>query len=301
MSKLSVVISAYNAQDKIEDCLKSVQFVDEIVLVNNSSTDRTEEIAKKYTSKIFTRPNNPMLNINKNFGFTKATGDWILCLDDDERITLELKKEIEEVMKNKESEASGYFIPRKNIIFGKWIEHTGWYPDPQLRLFKNGKGKFEEKHVHEMMKVTGNVEYLKEPMLHENYQSVSQFLRKMTNIYVPNEAEVLINDGYKVNFADAIKFPLKEFLTRFFAQEGYKDGFHGLMLSFLMAFYHFCIFAFVWEEQGFTEVKKGNILEETSEELRTAGKEIGFWLRNEKIKNTKSPIKKILYKVLIRK
>ena len=301
MTKLSVVISAYNAQDRIEDALKSVQFADEIILVNNSSIDKTAEIAGKYTPKIFTRLNNPMLNVNKNFGFSKASGEWILCLDDDERITPELQKEIEGVIAENSSSTNGYFIPRKNIIFGKWIQHTGWYPDPQLRLFRKEKGKFEEKHVHEMVRINGEVSTLTQPMVHYNYQTVSQFLYKMSNIYVPNEAEVLVNQGYKVNFADAIKFPLKEFLTRFFAHEGYKDGFHGLMLSLLMAFYHFCVFAYVWEEQGFVEIKKGNILDDSKKELESAGKEIGFWLRNEKIKNTKNPAKKILYKAFIRR
>lgn len=300
MKKLSVVISAYNSQEKIEDCLKSVSFADEIIVINNSSTDKTEELARKYTSKVFTRPNNLMLNVNKNYGFSKAVGDWILCLDDDERVTPQLQAEIKEILK-KEDTINGYFIPRKNIIFGKWMEHTGWYPDPQLRLFEREKGKFEEKHVHEMIKVNGESASLAQPMLHYNYQSISQFLHKMSNIYVPNEAEVLISQGYKVTFADAFKFPLKEFLTRFFAREGYKDGFHGLMLSILMAFYHFCIFAFIWEEQGFAQLEQGNILNKSQEELGSAGKEISFWLRNEKIKNTKSLFKKTLYKIVVRK
>ncbi len=299
MNKLSVVISAYNAEKKIGDCLKSVEFADEIVLVNNSSTDKTVEIAKEYTSKIFTRPNNKMLNINKNFGFTKASCEWILCLDDDERVTPELQKEIKQVLQGNNN-ADGYYIPRKNIIFGKWIEHAGWYPDPQLRLFRRERGKFEEKHVHEMIKIDGKVEYLKEPMLHYNYQTVSQFLHKMSNIYVPNEAEVLISEGYKVKFEDSIKFPLKEFLTRFFAQEGYKDGFHGLMLSVLMAFYHFCIFALVWEKQGFKQLD-GDTLEKTSFELNEAGKEIKHWIRHSKIQNTKNPLKRLLYKAVLRK
>lgn len=95
MGKLSVVISAFNEEKKIEDCLKSVSFADEIIFVDNSSTDQTLKIAKKYNSKIFTRENNPMLNINKNFGFSKAKNDWILSLDADERISPELAKEIQ--------------------------------------------------------------------------------------------------------------------------------------------------------------------------------------------------------------
>src|SRR3989344_5565695 len=161
---LSGIVSVFNGENEIEDCLKSLSFADEIIVVNNSSTDKTEDIARKYTNKIFIRPNNPMLNVNKNFGFTKAKGEWILNLDADERVSPELQKEIKSEILNPrlpkpgtggqaKPETNGYWIPRKNIIFGKWIEHTGWYPDHQLRLFKNGKGKFEERHVHEMIKV----------------------------------------------------------------------------------------------------------------------------------------------------
>ena len=100
--KLSVVISAFNEEEKIKDCLESVKdLADEIVFVDNESTDKTVAISKKYTDKVFTRPNNPMLNINKNFGFTKATSDWILSLDADERATPALRKEIEEVLNGK--------------------------------------------------------------------------------------------------------------------------------------------------------------------------------------------------------
>mgnify|MGYP001582985050 CR=1 FL=1 len=103
---LSAVISAYNEETKIEDCLKSVSFADEIILIDNSSSDRTAEIAKKYTSKIFKRPNNPMLNVNKNFGFSKATGDWILSLDADERVTSELEKELRKAISHQPSAIS---------------------------------------------------------------------------------------------------------------------------------------------------------------------------------------------------
>ncbi len=100
MVKLSVVISAFNSEDKIKDCLESVKWAWEIVFVDNSSTDKTLDIAQKYTSKIFSRSNNKMLNINKNFGFSKATGDWILNLDSDERVAPELQKEIKEIIEN---------------------------------------------------------------------------------------------------------------------------------------------------------------------------------------------------------
>ena len=89
-------------------------------------------------------------------------------------------------MWNYESGINGFWIPRKNIIFGKWIEHAGWYPDPQLRLFRNGKGKFPEEHVHEMVKVEGDVGHMKNNIVHHNYESISQFLNKVSTIYGPN-------------------------------------------------------------------------------------------------------------------
>ena len=305
---LSGIVSVFNGENEIEDCLKSLSFADEIIVVNNSSTDKTEDIARKYTNKIFIRPNNPMLNVNKNFGFTKAKGEWILNLDADERVSPELQKEIKSEILNPrlpkpgtggqaKPETNGYWIPRKNIIFGKWIEHTGWYPDHQLRLFKNGKGKFEEKHVHEMIKVDGETEYLKGNIIHYNYSTISQFLNKL-NIYVTNEAEQLITNGYKFEWQDAIRFPVQEFLSRYFARQGYKDGFHGLILSILMAFYHLLVIAIIWEKLGFQKVESDNLNSEIKKEVKKSYKDLLYWISNEKIKSIKNPLKKIAHKVI---
>lgn len=294
---LSVVVSVYNGEDVLEDCLKSAVFADEIVVINNSSTDKTLEIARKYTDRVFTRPNNIMLNVNKNFGFSKATSDWIFSLDADERITPGLKEEILSTI-NSQSTSDGYWVPRKNIIFGKWIEHTGWYPDHQLRLFKNGTGKFPEEHVHEMVKVEGKVGNLNEHIVHYNYDSTSQFLQKLGAIYGPNEADQLIKKGYVFDWRDAIRFPVKEFLSRFFAREGYKDGLHGLMLSFLMAFYHLIVFSYVWEKQKFKQVNDDRLLEDTEQELAHTSKELFFWFSKEKAKLIKNPLRQIFHKVL---
>jgi glycosyltransferase involved in cell wall biosynthesis len=292
--KLSVVVSAFNEELKIEDCLRSVSFADEIIVIDNTSSDKTVEIAKKYTPKIFTKPNNLMLNVNKNFGFSKASGDWFLSLDADERITPELQREIVRVINN--SKANGYWIPRKNIIFGKWIKYTGWYPDYQLRLVKKGKGKFPAKHVHEMIKVEGKTEKLTNPMVHYNYDGIFQFLRKM-EIYVESESKNLVKEGYGLKVEDAINFPLKEFLSRFFAREGYKDGLHGLVLSLLMAFYHLAVFVRLWEIEGFRE-RNIDTLSLLNKESKTVRSEFKHWFRNEKIKLTKNPLKKILLKLL---
>lgn len=308
-NKLSVVISAYNEENKIEDCLSSVKFADEIIVVDNQSNDETAEIAKKYTSNVFSQPNYPMLNINKNFGISKAKSDWILVLDADERVTPELALEIRNLKIASPEERSdegeignsninGYYIPRKNIIFGKWIKYTGWYPDHQLRLFRKGKGRFPEQHVHEMIKLEGETGYLKENMLHYNYESVSQFIFKLLNIYAPNEANELIRTGYKAQWTDVLRFPAKEFLSRFFAREGYRDGFHGLMLSLLMAFYHLIVFAIIWEKEKFKEPEKVDILAATGKELIKIKKEMVFWYTNEKLKVAKNNFERLKLKMI---
>ncbi len=297
MIGLSVVISAFNEEDKIRDCLGSIcQLADEIIFIDNSSTDKTAQIAKEYTSRIYARSNNPMLNVNKNFGFTKATGDWILSLDADERVTPELKKEILLAISHQPSAISGYWIPRKNIIFGKWMRHTGWYPDYQLRLFKKGKGKFPERHVHEMVEVAGLTEKLTNHLEHLNYDNVSQFLNKLTYIYTPNEAQNLLRNNYQFNYLDSIRMPAKEFINRFFAQQGYKDGLHGLVLSLLMAFYHLIVFVTVWEKKNFAPTDKIslNSLQNESKKLRG---ELNFWLITARLNDSKNIWEKLLLKL----
>lgn len=296
MAKLSVVISAFNEEKNIKDCLESVKWTDEIVLIDNTSTDKTLEIAKRYTDKIFIRPNNPMLNINKNFGFEKATGEWILNLDADERVTEELKKEIQRTIGQLNNRTiDGFWIPRKNIIFGKWIRHTGWYPDHQLRLFRRGKGRFAEKHVHEMLAVEGEIGYFKGHLLHLNYTTVSQFLYKLSQIYTPNEAQNILDSGKKLVWQDALKMPSQEFFHRFFIREGWKDGLHGLVLSLLMAFYYLVVFTQVWEKQGFAE-KEFSIREITGE-FEESQKRLNYWLRTTQISQTRG-LRQLILRIL---
>lgn len=298
MPTLSVVISVYNEEKRLSKTLASVSFADEIIVVDNSSIDRTPLIAKEYTKRIYTRPNYAMLNINKNFGFTKASGDWILCLDADETVTPELAKEIKSAISNKQLAISGYWIPRKNIIFGKWIRHSIWWPDYQLRLFKNGKGKFPEQHVHEMLALEGTSDKLTHSMVHDNYSSISQFIRKMDTIYTENEVENRIKKGEKIVWIDAIAYPIRDFLKTFLAQEGYKDGLHGLVLSILQAFYMFIVFAKIWERQGFFDYNDEDFLAKIYKQFLHQRREFKYWYYTVKINRAKKIGDKILYKLL---
>src|SRR3989344_597627 len=295
--KLSIVISAYNEESKLEDCLRSAKWADEIIVVDNSSTDNTAQIAKKYTDKIYNQPNDPLkIDIQKNTGFEKATGGYILSLDADEEVSPELRKEIEELLK-KEVLRDGYLIPRKNIIFGKTMEYSGWYPDHQLRLFRKGKGLFKTETVHQGISLDGEAEKLNQHLLHHNYESISQFIQKNMIIYARNQANALIKNNYELKPGDLIKIPSKEFLSRFFGRKGYKDGLHGLFLSFLMAASHLVILAYVWEKEGFKEVSSKEVLEDAESEFRTLRKDLKFWFLSIKINESKNPIRKLSLKL----
>lgn len=292
---LSVVITAYNEEAKIAEALESVKdFADEIIVVDSESTDKTATIAKKYTKKVFTQKNNPQdIDRQKNFGFSKATKKWTLSLDADERVSPELAEEIREVLSHESADA--YWIPRRNIIFGKWIEHTGWYPDHQLRLFKTGKGKYTKQHYHEFIEVEGRKEYLHTDLIHQNYESIHQFISRNFLIYAKNEAETKLKEGYKFSYTDAIRFPANEFVSRFFAREGYKDGLHGLVLSLLMVIYHFVMFLYLWEEEQF---QQQNIrLTELENELNVVTDQTKYWVLTSQINDEKNPLKKTALKV----
>lgn len=297
MSKLSAVVSAYNEEKNIERCLRSLEFADEIIVVDNESSDKTTQIAGKYTNNVYFQKNDPQkIDIQKNFGFEKASKEWILSLDGDEEVSPELAEEIKSLIKTPNG-ASGYWIPRKNYMFGKWInENTGWYPDYQLRLFKKGKGRYESKHVHEDLKLEGRTKKLSGHIIHHNYESIAQFVNKIM-IYAPNEAKEYIKNGYKFSYYDAIRFPVDDFLKWFFSRKGYKDGFHGLMLSFLMAFYHFLVFAFIWEKKGFVERNGENFLSEVEDEFKRSAQDINYWIRKEKLEKIRNPLKKNIAKI----
>lgn len=298
---LSVVISAYNEENMIEDCIKSVLWVGEVIVVDNQSTDRTVQIAKKYTKKIYSRPNNPMLNVNKNYGFRKAKGKWILSLDADERVTLELKDEIiDKIINCKlkiENCPSGYRISRKNIIFGKEMQGGIWYPDYVIRLFRNGKGKFPEKHNHELLEVKGDVGTLENKLVHYNYSSIDQYLSKLQNQYLDHEVSYFLGNRGKVYWRDAIRFPAEDFLKNFFARGGYKDGLHGLVLAILQAFYMFLVFAKVWEKQKFSKYKSKDFAGEVEAELKKLSKNYKYWFNTVKIIGERNILIKVFLKI----
>lgn len=292
--KLSVVVSAYNEEGALARCLSSIaQLADEIIVVDNESQDKTLAIAKKFTDKVYSQKNILMLNMNKNYGFGKATCDWILNLDADEEIPKDLMKEIQSFIQSNPQE-NGFWIKRKNIIFGKWITHGLWWPDKQIRLFRRGKGRFPCVHIHEYIAVEGRIGELRESYTHYNYESVSQYLKTIDRA-ATSEALSLKDVHHQFVWYDAIRFPMSDFLKIYFAQAGYKDGLHGLVLALFQAFYSFVVFAKYWEMQAFPQrdIAAGAAIDE----LEYSGKDMRYWMHTARIAETSDVIKKTIWKI----
>ncbi len=244
MGRLSVTIIAWNEEDRLRACLESVSWADEIVVVDAESTDKTVPLAREFTDKVSVRPW-PGFAVQKNFALDQATGDWVLSVDADERVTPELREKIGAIVKD-DGPADGYSIPRRNIFWGAWVRHGGLYPDYQLRLFRRGAGRFVEDAVHESARVVGRVETLAEPLLHHSYRDLEDFVRR-SNRYSTLSARDWVRRGRPVRVRHLVTRPLGRFFSMYILQRGFLDGWRGFVLAVLYAEYVFLRMAKVWE------------------------------------------------------
>lgn len=283
--KISVIINTLNEAENLPRAIKSVKnLADEIVVTDMESEDGTADLAKQLGAKVFKHKKVGYVEPARNFAISKATGEWVLILDADEEITQKLSEKIKKIVQN--PEADYYRIPRKNVIFGKWLKHSRWWPDYNIRLFKKGAVVWNEV-IHAVPMTQGKgieIEDKEEfAIVHYNYSSIDQYLSRM-NRYTRFQKELLVNEGYIFDWKDLIKKPVSEFLSRYFAGEGYKDGLHGLSLSILQAFSEFVIYLKVWESSGFTEtdVNLNQVLKTVEDEE----KNIRFWKADARFKET---------------
>lgn len=227
---ISIATIGHNEQKNLQRCLESVKWANEIVYVDCQSTDKSIEIAKKYTQKIFSRENTRNLNINKQFAIDNCKSDWVLLLDPDEVVPEMLKTEILKTI-NLSNAADGYLIDRRNFYFGHWLRFGGKYPDRQLRLFRNGKARFACIDVHERITVTGKVLKLKNHLKHYPYNSSDDILRKI-NFYPYLKAEKFIRKNKKVSMLT----PALKFMINYFLKLGFLDGSCGFTAALTDAF-----------------------------------------------------------------
>jgi glycosyltransferase involved in cell wall biosynthesis len=298
MSKISVVITVLNEQKRIQDCLESIKWADEIVIVDDGSTDRTIEIAKKYTDTIIPHKSEGYVEPSRNFAISKATGDWILVLDADEQVPASLATKLQEIATNG-TKAECVRIPRKNIIFNKWMQHTGWWPDYNIRFFKKGSVTWPNK-IHSKAEVHGLVIDLgpqeETALIHYNYDTVSQFLRKLDS-YTTVTANERLSEHKTFHWQQIVQLPVQEFLSRYFARKGYKDGLHGLVLSLLEGFYEFITCLKVWEQNEFKEASPKEVIAGFETSVEESRKQLYFWIYDKKISEESANLKKQIYKI----
>jgi glycosyltransferase involved in cell wall biosynthesis len=243
--RLSVVVITLNEEDRIRECLASVAWADEIIVVDAGSDDKTVTLAREFTDDVVIRPWDGFA-AQKNFGIERAKGEWVLSLDADEQVDPSLREEIAAVLANPGSHA-GFRIARRNIMWGRFIRHGRLYPDWQLRLFRRGRGRFVERAVHESVTVDGPVGRLTTPLLHHSYRDVSDFLRRADR-YSTLAAEEWARGGQPFHRHLLVTAPLGRFLSMYVLHAGFLDGWRGFLLAVLYAYYVFVRSAKIWEK-----------------------------------------------------
>ena len=243
---VSVVVITKNEQDRIKECLESIYgWADEIIVVDDFSTDRTVELARQFTDKIFQR-RMEVEGRHRNWAYSQAKNEWVLSLDADEHLTPELKEEIRNVLNQKEQRYTGYSIPRRNFIGDYWVKYGGWYPGSQLRLFKKDKFKYEEVEVHPRAFLQGEEGHLKRDMIHYSYKDFKDFLAKLNN-QTTREAQKWINTNRKMSLGHALWRTIDRFFRSFLGKRSRKDGFMGFMIAYFASLYQIISYAKYWE------------------------------------------------------
>ncbi len=291
--KISAVINTFNEEMNIGRALESVKWTDEIVVCDMHSEDKTVEIAKKYKAKIVYHDRTGFVEPARNFAISQATNSWVLVLDADEEVSDSLADKLKEIA-SADSVTTHVEIPRKNMIFGKWIRNSMWWPDCHIRFFKKEHMDWPTK-IHGKPEPTGQGIRLAHEerwaIIHHHYISVSQFIERNSR-YCAIQAKELNESGYVFDWKDLIRKPLNEFLSRYFAHRGFEDGLHGLILSLLQAFMFMQLYIRVWELQGFEQ--KAVNLRDLKLQTDQGGKDLHYWFGF--VSLSSNPVKRILQK-----
>ncbi|MFA7243369.1 MAG: glycosyltransferase family 2 protein [Sulfuricellaceae bacterium] len=239
----SAVIIAFNEARRIRDCLESVAFADEIVLVDSGSTDGTQEIALQYGARVV---HQAWLGFGrqKQFAVSSAAHDWVLCLDADERVSDELRAGIEEALR--EPPYHAYRFPRCNRFMGRWLKHGEGYPDWSLRLFHRAHARWSEDAIHEKVLADTTVGALHGDLLHESEESIASYLDKQ-NRYTTLQAETLHGQGKRAHVGQLFASPLLRFVKFYLVRRGFLDGVPGLVHILIGCFNSFAKYAKLME------------------------------------------------------
>ena len=242
---LSVVVITKNEESRLRECLESAAWADEIVVVDDSSTDRTTAVAREFTDKVFERKMD-IEGKHRNFAYQLTKNEWVFSLDADERVTPELREEIT-VLLNAGPTCNGYTIPRKNFVGKYWVRYGGMYPSAQLRLFRKDKFKYDEQaEVHPQAYMPDPRGALKSDILHYTYRDFSDAIAKLDR-QTDLEAKKWLRENREVGVFSVIRKMIDRFIRAYYSKKGYKDGVVGLFLAVNSSMYQFLSFAKYWE------------------------------------------------------
>jgi len=226
--KISAVVITKNEEINIKDCLETLKWADEIVIIDSNSTDKTLELASAYTDKLFSTASD-VFSEKRAMSFEKCSNDWILFLDADERITPELKNEM--LSLNPPPGLYGYRLNRKNYYFGQWLKHSGVYPDKHIRLFNKQYASVTPRIIHEGVEVHGTVGELKNDFIHYSFRDMTHMMDKI-NLYSTLEAREKLENNKEISKFGVFTHALSAFLRVYVSRKGFKDGTGGFFISF---------------------------------------------------------------------
>ena len=246
MNKISIIIVTRNEESNIRQCLETVRWADEIVMVDQASTDSTVKIAREFTDNIYIVEPKGYCEPDRITALEKASFDWVFCVDADERIPQELIREIKLIMSSDNVEYDGYFIPRVNYIFGRQMKYGGHKGDKQIRLFKKSRTTLSHK-IHEPPMVRGKVGALKNYMEHYSTNTLAEYCRKLSS-YTDKEAKRMKEEDIKFSVSQITIKPIGKFIYQYIFQRGFMDGIEGFLFYSLSAFYVFLKHVKLWEQ-----------------------------------------------------
>jgi glycosyltransferase involved in cell wall biosynthesis len=243
--KISATIITLNEEENIAAALESLAWADEIIVVDSESTDRTVEIALRYTDRVITQK---WLGYaaQKNFASELASHDWVFNLDADERLTPELQSQILSLKTASQTTAAAFEMPRKVYYLGRWIRYSGWYPDYKIRLYDRTRGQWQGKYVHESVKVEGQVGRLTGDLLHYTVGSASEHHQRLDR-YTTLAAREAYENGRRASLGGMLLTPVLTFLKSYFLKRGFLDGIQGLAIAWFAGHYVFLKNLKLWE------------------------------------------------------
>ncbi len=242
MNKITAAIITFNEESNIRDALESVKWVDEIVVVDSGSSDKTVEICRDYTDKIFLNPW-PGHVQQKNFAIGKSSNEWILSIDADERVSSRLASEIKKELRSPSADA--YRVSRRAFYLGRWIKFSGWYPDRKVRVFRKSRARWGGINPHDKVITRGPVKRLEGDLYHYTYRNISHNVQAINSFTDISSKEYL--KKRKGSVIDMIVRPPMAFFKKFILKQGFRDGMPGFIIAVSTAYYVFLKYAKLWE------------------------------------------------------